>query len=271
MHQHGGGFGLDALFALPLMLAIGCYVGAALRVRRTGQGWPMSRILLWAGGTAAAAAGFVGPLAARAYTDFTAHLLSHLLVGMLAPLLLVPAAPVTLALRSLPPVPARRLAHLLKSTPVRILSHPVTAGVLNVAPLWVLYATPAGAPMLDNPLVHLAVQLHFLVAGYLFTASIIGIDPSPHRAGFATRTAVLLLAAAGHASLSKYIYAHPPMGVPSAQAEAGGVLMYYGGDLIDLALVTVFCAQWYRQARPRSPGQGRPAARGIPRQGAGPP
>jgi putative membrane protein len=29
------------------------------------------------------------------------------------------------------------------------------------------------------------------------------------------------------------------------------MLMYYGGDLIDAALITVFCWQWFTASRPR--------------------
>jgi hypothetical protein len=42
--------------------------------------------------------------------------------------------------------------------------------------------------------------------------------------------------------------AHPPAGIPAAAAGRGAMLMYYGGDLIELLLV--LCAQWYRASRP---------------------
>jgi len=46
-----------------------------------------------------------------------------------------------------------------------------------------------------------------------------------------------------HGILSKYIYAHPPMGVPIDQAKTGGLVMYYGGDAIGLILITILCYQ----------------------------
>lgn len=30
------------------------------------------------------------------------------------------------------------------------------------------------------------------------------------------------------------------------------MLMYYGGDIVDLLLVAVFCRQWYRAMAPRA-------------------
>ena len=71
-------------------------------------------------------------------------------------------------------------------------------------------------------------------------------------ARFQARAIILVIAIAGHGILSKYIYAHPPDGVSSEQAKLGGMLMYYGGDAIDLILVFWLCMQWYKAARPRS-------------------
>ena len=65
------------------------------------------------------------------------------------------------------------------------------------------------------------------------------------------RAIVLVCSLAGHSILSKYLYAHPPIGVSSADAETGAMLMYYGGDLIDLGLILIFCYQWYKATRPR--------------------
>ncbi|MDF2653210.1 MAG: hypothetical protein K0Q73_9015 [Paenibacillus sp.] len=60
---------------------------------------------------------------------------------------------------------------------------------------------------------------------------------------------MLILAMAGHSILSKFIYESPPSGVPieqAEQAEQGAKLMYYGGDVIELILIVVFCFQWYK-------------------------
>ena len=57
---------------------------------------------------------------------------------------------------------------------------------------------------------------------------------------------------AAHGILAKYLYAHPPPGVPEAQAQAGGRLMYYGGDVLDLILIAIFCRQWYAATDPQA-------------------
>ena len=59
--------------------------------------------------------------------------------------------------------------------------------------------------------------------------------------GRAVRAVVLIVFLASHAILAKFLYAHPPV----IGAETGAQLMYYGGDLIDLVVIAVFCQQWY--------------------------
>jgi putative membrane protein len=77
------------------------------------------------------------------------------------------------------------------------------------------------------------------------------IDLTPHRTSFLHRAIVLVIALAGHGILSKFIYIHAPAGVPAEQAELGGMLMYYGGDAIDIVIIFILCWQWYVATRPR--------------------
>ena len=59
---------------------------------------------------------------------------------------------------------------------------------------------------------------------------------------------VLVLALAAHGILTKVVYAQPPAGVPVADAQAGAMLMFTAGDLVDAAIVAILCAQWYRES-----------------------
>ena len=137
------------------------------------------RLPLAAAGLIAGALGAFGPLAEAADHDFTAHAVAHLLLGMVAPLLLCLAAPVTFLLRSLPRPVARRLGRLLAIAPVRVLTEPVVAAALNIGGLWLLYSSSLFETMHSNSAVHVVVHLHMAIAGYLFTVSIISMDPLP--------------------------------------------------------------------------------------------
>ncbi|WP_074508751.1 cytochrome c oxidase assembly protein [Planococcus glaciei] len=240
---------------LLLLMAVIIYIHAAIRSRNKFKRWPAYRSVFWISGVFSIGVSLIGPLANQAHHNFIAHMSTHLLIGMLAPLLLVLASPMTLLLRSLSVASARKVTRFLKSWPVYLLSHPLTAATLNTGGLFLLYRTDLFVLMHEHILLYGLVHFHLLAAGYLFTASIIYMDPVAHKASFPLRAVVLVAALAAHGILSKLIYASPPQTVPKSEAEAGGMLMYYGGDVIDALLITIFCYQWFVFARPRLTAQ----------------
>ncbi|MCH8571529.1 cytochrome c oxidase assembly protein [Nesterenkonia sp. AY15] len=242
---------LDVVVVLMLLTAALGHA-AALWASRRRTPWPLHRSVLFYLGLGCAATGLLGPVATAAHTSFTAHMAGHLLLGMIAPLLLVFSAPVTLALRALPVHAARGLTRVLRSPGVRVLTHPVVAGVLNAGGLWLLYTTDLFQVMHFSPVAYALVHLHIFVAGYVFTASLVGVDPDPHRASMPMRSTVLILFIAAHSILAKWLYAHPPEGVAPGDAQAGAQLMYYGGDAVDISLLVLLFAGWYSTTRPRS-------------------
>jgi putative membrane protein len=256
MNSHNHIYYLDGivpqlLLSLPFVLLLVMYIIAAVLSSRRYKQWPIYRTIFWIIGVLSAALAVVGPIVQRAHMDFIGHMVGHLLLGMLAPLLMVLAAPMTLVLRTLNVALARRLSRVLKSWQVRIFTDPIVTSFLNIGGLWILYTTDLYSAMQQNILLHLFIHFHMFLAGYLFTASMVYIDPIPHRSSFVYRAIVLVVALTGHSILSKYIYAQPPNGVPAGQAEIGGMLMYYGGDAIDLVLIYILCYQWYRHTRSR--------------------
>jgi len=229
------------------------YIAAAILTsyRSRLRNWPISRYTFWIFGVLCSGTAIIAPMVMRTRMNFTTHMIGHLLLGMLGPLLIVLSAPVTLFLRTLNVNLARFCSRILKSWPVHLMSHPVTASFLDMGGLWVLYTTGFYAAMQENLFLHILVDFHVFFAGYLFSASMIYIDPTPHQTSFLYRAVVLVAALSGHAILSKYIYIHPPENVPVTEAETGGMLMYYGGDIIDMILIGVLCYQWYKNTRPR--------------------
>jgi putative membrane protein len=241
--HHGAGPGWPAVVLA--LVAAGAYVMPAGFARRRGAGWPVRSTVLWLAGLVLAVTAVT-----RSDHDFRAHMTGHLLLGMFVPVLLVLAAPVTLALRALPVRAARRLAHVLRSRPARTIAHPVTAAILNAGGSWVLYTTDLYPQMSRHPGMALLVHAHVLLSGYLFTAAMIGVDPAAHRPGRWARAAVMVTSLALHGILAKYLYANPPAGIRAGDAQSGAQLMYYGGDAAHLLLVVIFCAQWYAATAP---------------------
>ncbi|TMW72791.1 cytochrome c oxidase assembly protein [Alteribacter natronophilus] len=253
MHVHGSALPLwpQLLLALPFVLLIAGYGLCLYFSARKGRTWPVWRTLFWFAGCVFALAAVAGPLAVEAHHDFYVHMITHLLLGMLGPLLMVLAAPVTLLLRALPVTAARKVSGILKWRIVHLLTDPFVASILNMGALWVLYTTPLYSGMHESNALHVLIHAHVFIAGYVFTASMISKDPMPHRPSYLYRSVALVLALASHGILSKYLYANPPAGVPAHQAEAGGMLMFYGGDLVDAVIVFLLLRQWYHAARPK--------------------
>lgn len=242
----------QVVLATPFLLAFILYITAVIISNRRKKQWPVYRMVFLILGILSATITVFGPLAQQSHTNFSAHMIGHLLLGMLAPLFIAIAAPMTLILRTLPVPVARKVSHILRSWPLQILHHPITASVLNVGGLWLLYTTELFYMMHQNMLLYVFIHFHVFLAGFLFTISIIYIDPSPNRKSFVYRSVILLFALSGHAILSKHIYAHPPVGVTRLQSELGGMIMYYGGDAIEVGLICVLFFQWYKHSRLRN-------------------
>lgn len=253
LHGAGGhaAAGFDPIILLYLLVAAGAlaYAGLLWRQRALGRGWPLHRSLLFALGIALVAYGLSPALMAAGHADLRVHMTQHMLLGMFAPLALVLGQPLTLLLRGLPVPAARRLTGALHAAPLRWLMHPLTALALNVGGMYLLYLTPLYAAMLSSGPLHLLVHFHVIAAGFLYTAVLAGVDPSPLRAPFSWRLGTLLAGAGLHAVLGKLMFAelYPRGTADSAEViEAAARRMYYWGDLAEALLACVLFWGWLK-------------------------
>src|SRR5699024_9514023 len=103
------------------------------------------------------------------------------------PLLLVPGAPITLALRALQARTdktwgARELILQVTHSRVnQVLTNPVFAAAFFFASMAMFYYSRTFELALPTHTGHLLMMAHFLLPGYLFTWVLIGIDPGPRR------------------------------------------------------------------------------------------
>lgn len=259
MHDHGSGapFGPDLLLPAVVATLTLAYIVLALRAAAVGGGrWPVRRSAVFVLGAGLVLWALTGPLAAD--DTFAAHMAKHLLVGMLGPFLMVLGAPMRLLLRWGPRAWRSRIGALLHARPVRFVAHPVVALILAVGLLPVVYATPLHSAATASAWGHAALHGHFLASGYLFAWVICGPDPAPARPSVPARLAVLGVAVAVHATVSQLMYAgFFPADVEPVDLRRGATLMYYGGDLVELALALVLVTQW-------RPGRAASAAAAAP-------
>lgn len=236
---------IQTLLISPFLLALLMYLYCVRHSNRKYRRWPIYRTLLMILGCGCAIVSLIGPIPHLSHTQFQYHMLGHWLLGMLGPLCIVLAMPITLLLRTLPVEISRKLTRIVHNRYFYWITDPVVASLLNVGALWVLYTTIIFEWMHHSLFLYTFIHIHMFIAGYVNTVSFIYIDPFPYRRSYLYRLIVMILAMASHSILAKWIVAHPPAHVPYHQAEIGGMIMYYGGNLVDIVIITIFCLRWY--------------------------
>jgi putative copper resistance protein D len=255
---------------LPLVLSVwaaGLYLVGVRTLRRRGDAWPVGRTVVFVGvGIGLFYVATSSGLAAYDTTLLSVHMVQHMVLSMLVPLALALGAPVTLALRTLPPRPRRWLLAVLHSRVARVLSFPPLTLLVYVVSPWALYFSGWYDASLDSAVLHELMHVHLVTVGALFFWPLVGVDPVPGRVGYPFRLLLAVLTLPFHAFLGVTIMGQetllggdhylalrerPGYGwLPDAlddQHLAGGVL-WASGDLIGLALFVVLFTQWVRSS-----------------------
>jgi cytochrome c oxidase assembly factor CtaG len=197
----GNGVGL-AIVALGTAL----YLRGVWTMRRRGDAWPVGRTISWLAGMAVIAWATFGGLGEYSHVLFSAHMASHMMLSMVAPIFLALAAPMTLALRTLPGPrqrgdvsPRAMLLSFLHSRFSQVVTHPVVGPLLFVGSLYGLYFTGLFETLMNSHLGHAAMEIHFLAVGLLFYYVLIGVDPAPRALPPVARFGALLVTVPFHA------------------------------------------------------------------------
>lgn len=202
-------FSPDALFIALLLVALALYIYGVALLRKRGDTWAIGRTLSFLFGLFIINLATSGGLGLYALFSFEWHMIAHMALGMIAPIFLVLGAPITLALRTLPigRTPQERgirgtLLAALHSRPAVLLTNPITAIALFDGSLFILYFTNLFGDLMQQHVGHLFMNIHFVLAGFLFFHVIIGIDPNPKKVPHIIRIVLLFAAMALHAFFS---------------------------------------------------------------------
>jgi putative copper resistance protein D len=257
----------DALMIAILVTAVALYIKGVVVLKKRGDEWPVGRTVAFASGIALIDFATSGGLGVYALFSFEYHMIAHMLLGMIAPIGLVLGAPITLALRTLPQgrnneergVRAFALT-VLHSRYSVILTNPITALALFDGSLFVLYFTDLFGNLMQNHAGHIFMNIHFILAGFLFFNVIIGIDPSPRKYPHILRIVILFGAMSLHAFFSIALMSETTLidggyygslrtpWLPDLLADqnAGGTIGWAMGEIpILLALISTFIL-WMR-------------------------
>ena len=271
----------DWLWVAVALLAVGLYVRWVLRLRRRGDRWPMWQTLLWVLGWALFVYAMCGAPGVYGRIMFSWHMVMHMTIAMIVPLLLVPAAPITLALRALPARrdktlgPRELILAVLHSRYLQVVANPVVAAVIFFFSLATFYFTPLFFYALATHTGHVLMTVHFLLSGYLFTWVLIGTDPGPRRWPPLVLLVVLFATISFHAFLGVVItdsatllapdfYTELGLGWlpdPLADQRLGGAFAWGSGEFPTVILAIIVAIQWMRQDRRESARLDRQAER----------
>ena len=251
------------------VVAVGLYAAGVTRLGRRGDAWPVHRTILWFLGWLAFAWATSGAPDIWGRVQFSVHMVMHMVVAMIVPLLLVPAAPLTLALRALPSRrdrtwgPREVILQVVHSRAMQVLANPVVAAVLFFGSLAAFYWSPLFELALTTHTGHLLMLAHFFLTGYLFTWVLIGIDPGPPKWSPAFLLFILFATITFHAFFgvaltgTQFVLApgffeqvNLPWGPDAlADQQRAGEIAWGFGEAPTLILAILVARQWFTRDR----------------------
>lgn len=264
---------VDVFFA-PLALALAVfYVVGVRRLHRRGERWSHGRTAAWTAGCALLLVTSSSGIGRYAPAMFSVHLVHHMLIGMLVPVLLALGGPLTLAGRALPDGdgPREWLELLRTSALVRWLTHPAVVLALFVGAPFLVYFTSLFDAAMRFHWAEQALTAVFLVIGCLFAWAVVGVDELPRPLPALARLGMLLAAMPGDAVFAAavmnthrvigngpsgylmYTALHLPW-VPDLLADqwVGGVAALVVGEVALLVALAAVLAHWSDDADDRS-------------------
>ncbi len=247
---------------LPLLLAAAVYLWAVRRVNRAHPDNPVprDRPVFWLVGLGCLAIALLSGIERYDTELFAVHMVQHLLIVFGAAPALVLAAPITLLLRaSSPEVRNRWILPVLRSWPVKVISHPLVAWLLFTAVMWGSHVSPLFDAALEDPIVHDLEHGLYLASSMLFWWPVVARDPSPWRLPYPARIGYLFLQMPLNSLLGvailfsdRVLYSHyvttgrtwTP--TPLEDQQLAGAIMWGLGDLGFLAAIFIVIATWMR-------------------------
>jgi cytochrome c oxidase assembly factor CtaG len=267
------GWSGDPLVWLPAIVALVLWWTGVRRVNRAHPGNPVPRARTWAwvAGVLAVLLALDSGIERYDGTLFWVHMIQHMLLTLVAPVLLLYAGPITLLLRASSATTRRRwIFPLLHSRVVRFLSFPVVSWLLFAAVMWASHFSPLFDAALEDEWIHRLEHGLFLGAALLFWWPVVGPDPSPWRMKPAAKVLYVGLQMPQNTFLALAIYmstiplyqhyvttvrAWGP--TPLEDQQMAGGVMWLGGDLVFLGMVVLLVLAWMRDDERRTVGEDR--------------
>ncbi|MFY9304013.1 MAG: cytochrome c oxidase assembly protein [Rhodoluna sp.] len=257
---------LDILWAVIALWAIGAYLLGVRKLKARGDSWHIARTISWVAGMLLLIFTTSGSLNVYQEYLFSIHMIAHMTLTMAIPVLLVPGAPVTLLMRAV-----QKRADSSRGVREWVLwavhtkygefiSHPLVAAVNFAASLLVFYFTPLFEWATRGHIGHMWMIFHFLITGYLFVQSLIGIDPGPNRVAYPIRLVMLIGVMAFHAFFGLALMGGSGLLLPDwfgamgrtwgltplEDQQNGGAIAWGIGEIPTIILTIIVSVQWFK-------------------------
>lgn len=246
---------LDTTSVVVLVILAAVYLtGVALvPVRSPGHSWPLQHTVTFMGGLAVCAFATNGSIAVYDQVLFSAHMIGHLALVMVAPALLMWGRPLRLLLESSPPPRREKLSRILKGRVVAVLTSPPVALSVYTAVIVGSHLTGLMDTIMSNVWAGQVEHLVYVLAGSLFFVVIVGDEPIRWRLGSPARWLLLALAMAVD-TFTGIVLMQGTSAVgllPSdlavnalSDTKTGGAIMWFGGDAIMAAIMVGLVIGW---------------------------
>ncbi|WP_428985815.1 cytochrome c oxidase assembly protein [Sinomonas terricola] len=256
----------DWLWVAVAVLGAATYALGIAKLARRGDSWSWPRSVSWFVGLALLTYITSGPPAVYGRVLFSAHMVDHMMLTMVAPLFLVLGSPVTLALKALAPRQdgSRGLREWLlvfvHSRFSQLVTHPLFAAANFAGSIILFYYSDFFGYAMRDHVGHELMNLHFTLTGYIFVLTMIGSDPLPRRAPYPLRLLLLFATMAFHAFfgvaiMGSNILLDPtyfgnlgrPWGASAiADQQAGGAIAWGIGEIPTLIVAVGVAVMWSR-------------------------
>ena len=248
---------LDAIALVFVGIAAGLYLAGVLLANRAGPRWPVARSVAFAAGLVVCVIATNGSIGVYDMALFSAHMIGHLMLVMLAPALICVGHPLELLVRASAEPWRTRVARLLRSGPVSVFFAPPVALASYTAVIVCSHLTGIMDTVMQSPWAGQVEHLVYLVVGFQFFTLLVGDDTIRWQLSTPTRWLLLAIAMAvdtftGVVLLTTTqpvaMVAVPGLSVdPLSDTHAGGAIMWVGGDGLMVVVMVALTISFLRR------------------------
>ncbi|MBK8461805.1 MAG: cytochrome c oxidase assembly protein [Nigerium sp.] len=258
----------NLLWVCIVVFALGAYAAGVVKAYKLGRRWPIGRIASWVAAWGLTLFLAVTGLWEYSTVQYSWHMVVHMTVNMLVPVLGVLGAPFALIRAG----SASAITHVALGDAVESLeSHrlwqtltgPLVAWLAYVSSLFAVYFTPAFPWLMKYHWAHQLMLLFFMMTGYFFFSVIIGADRSNRQLPHLLKLALVISIMPFHAVFAVGILSSQTLigasfyetiavaWLPGREAlmndqNIAGQASWFLGEIPLFVVIIALAAQWFR-------------------------